>query len=213
MEREDFAEETALTRCVSNLDCLALSAVLATSLDARERRNLLEPFVREEWEVNLRDDAWVLVSLHRSCHRPNKLSRKISKLLDERFADAIEAAQPMGLAMLSEWAQWACGNEAGFPALLWTLLRDNDDARHQLGQCMLHDWLGRAAARAAPHPENAAVAFPAPHIPARNDAQIARLERRIAEQQDEIDRMLEYIQRTRPTPSSVGVAPEHSSMA
>ncbi|HOZ45041.1 MAG TPA: hypothetical protein PLO37_05325 [Candidatus Hydrogenedentes bacterium] len=196
MNQEGSQRQRPAARYPWDLDCVCLAVLLSVSFDADEQRALIEPYIEGEWQDRLDDEAWLLLTIHRACHRRNPVSMTVSERLDLRAATLIERIRVMDTASLSALvgSHSHCGRHAA--ELMWALLRDGDEERHQIGQHLVHYWLCRQA-RSESHAHAGRGLPPAALMVEQAFVSPRDLEKRVADQQATIDRMLEYIRNTR----------------
>lgn len=199
MEYEETQHEASLPiHCLNALDCLSITALLSAAFTPCEQRAFLENHFDDEWKENLMDDAWVLLSLHRICHQPNEISARVVRALDDRYADMLNFVRNATPQHLNERIGIALEEPDRCAPLLWALLRSSEPDHQRTAHHMVHAWVGRLTAQAK-QCESMYLESMQAALPREDHESVHALKKRIAEQNETLDRMLDYIQRTRPS--------------
>ncbi len=200
MNRDDH-EATPAYRSIWEFDCLSQTVLLAAAFTPEDRSAILQDCLCDCLRIHLNNPGWVLLALHRACRHSNKISLRIERLLNERYNGDLDA-NDISVNTLMNMNPSRTSRDA-LPGCLWTLLRHTDEDRHEIAQFLVHDWLCRAAQEPPDVPRHSCGSSAECCGKHHTDAPSAEaLARRISEQDQIIDHMLAYIQRTRPCQSS-----------
>ncbi len=185
-------------RPIWELDCLCRTVLLRAALTPEDQAGMLRGCICECLHEHLDNPIWVLMAMGSACRHANPVSTRVNRLLNERFGDAIARAADMTAdAFVNKPLSDDVRDE--FPGFLWAMLRSTDAGRQELGEYLVHNWLSHPAPalrRATGHECcGSSTCCGERHADATTTE---ALEQRIAEQEETIDRMLAYIQKTRP---------------
>jgi len=120
------------------LDCTAVTTVVAHGLPAAERRAIARANLCACCIHLAEDDALVLQRMHRACHGENKFSQGIEDKLNARFARHVQHVRETSIVELTR--QLATRPLVAHQAIgiVWALVTDPDAQKNELGQRMIH---------------------------------------------------------------------------
>jgi hypothetical protein len=195
---------------LSELTCLPLCTILGTGLTMEELASLVLGFVCPCGVGRFAEDPAALFHLaHVKGHEENTFSSAATRLLNDKYRDQIAWVARQSARELLEQVDDMDPDSSEVPGIAWGLVSDNDPNRQMVGDKLIHAIQRRALsrvgrklvpAREAPTKPKSDVGASDPELAALSAEQ---LRKKVAEQAATIERMLEYISRTRPVPAGV----------
>ena len=146
----------------------------------------------------MNDATWVLLTLHRICHRENSLSAAVSEFLDRRCEKQLSQIRQISPeAELDSWVRSACAVRDEVPLLGWALLSQREAAHHEQGQYLAHEIIRRGLRTTLCKHEQSEAMEAAGEMLDLVFLPYESLQKRVWEQERTIEQMLDYICKTR----------------
>ncbi len=152
------SEASPFDRHIWDLDCAAISVLLAHALPIDTLRKVTEDSVCDCCAHLVDDDAWVLQGAHRACHHPNAISRTLEDHLNCRYAGEILAVRAASLPTVARQVANPARRRNAV-GLTWALLTDANRKKRRLGARMVHALILQGARREDATAADAPVAF------------------------------------------------------
>jgi hypothetical protein len=199
-------------RALWQMDCLSICTVLGVGLESRELARLMDehacPVLVERVDGN---EALQLHIAHKTAHRDTPFSRAVVRLLDDKYREQVAWVARQSAESVAEVLESTTPAAVELPGILWGLLGDPGKDKQTVAEQLVHTYLRYALNACRPRPE-ATVANSdngtgtdvlVDDAPDFAGLSVDALRRKVREQAATIERMLEYISRTRPVPAGV----------
>ncbi|AKJ64822.1 hypothetical protein [Kiritimatiella glycovorans] len=206
MEMEQNSEKPSKRTPIWKLDCTSICTMLGIGLSTDELENAVIPRACPCFGSRLAEDRGLLLqAAHQGAHHENEFSREVSHLLDDKFREEVAWVSRASLDTVRERLDSLAAESYELPGILWGLLTDPCEQKLTLGRTVAHACLHRGLSAIRPRCDVSLtdIAPPDSTVPTE-DLSVGELRAKVTEQAATIERMLDYISRTRPEGMVIG---------
>ncbi len=133
------------TKRIWELDCGAITIVLAHGVPPKLMQECAQPCVCKCCAHLIKDRAWVLQGVHRACHAKNEVSLRMESYLNTTYPSEIVEVREHSLLSLARLLNARSRQGRVSIGTVWALVTDAAADKRNLGQRMVHALVLRGA--------------------------------------------------------------------